>query len=592
MNAELATHLGLQAEPFPHEPCTDYYFQTAPLTDIQEELFQAVSSRQGMLLLLGAAGLGKTSLLCQLVPRLRESGVRTAWIATPLAQKVELLAAVARDFGVRVPQSPHLAELLETLHTHFLEVKKQGGNCAIVIDEAHLLELQAFEVLRMLSNLEVGGQKLVQILLAGQAELQQKLEQPELRQLRSRINLVHQLRPLSAKETGEYVNFRLSMAGSDLQLEGRGLSIVRDVSGGNFRRINMLMEKVLSVLVSRGEQQLNSAIVLEGLREVSAWDPDLGGKLRRMQLRRFAALLAGAMAVGLAVGLVLMFWQPWSPAPVTVPDVAEQEVFEPEERLGPAAKPQQEPAEQNTSETSSEVSSEKLMDSPPLVAETQDTQSAPASEQASSLPEDEPTGAQEPVVQEEAAAQEPLPAVQNDLSQDTQRFLEPWGLEDQLRNALYEAVRHNKTGDFAKAVAAAGNPEQLPLQIVTLERKPPERKYKLTSFPWRHYSDFGPAWLVLWRPPVSMRHYAMEQSSPDIVALQERLDLLGYYRMGIDGKVGPGTWKAVQLFQRDHDLEPTGIPDADTLFWLYHTNKKAKPGTAVVRTDDGGQAQE
>lgn len=569
MNSEIYNALGLQANPFPPGACKDCYFQTEAAKTILEEMEAGVAARKGFLALVGEVGLGKTSLLLQLLPRLESQGVRTSWVFNTLLNKTELLAAIARDYGLTVPESPHLAELLDSLHHFVLETNKAGNNCTIIIDEAHLLDFQAMEVLRMLSNLEYAGEKLVQIILAGQPELRQKLDQPELRQLRSRINLYRELPPLSAEETGEYVNYKLSSCGAELRLEGRTLRILRAASGGNCRRINLLMEKALASMVARGEARLVPVALLESLREVAAWDEDLGRILRRMQLRRFATLLGCALFGGLLLSAVLMFWQPWSSDSPVVEDVpVSEEVFVPEQRTSQAAEDQQLPAasaaqaNEQTPVADAAEPAEPAVDTAPLLVE----ESTPAAEPAKEIAQEEPS----------------RPAVDSGLAEAAKAFLGPWELEDRLRDELYEAVRNNSPGDFAAALAAARNPEQLPLQLVQLKEKPEGGSYKATYFPWQRYGDFGPAWLAIWRTPVDMRRYALDYSSPDIVALQERLDLLGYYRMGIDGKVGPGTWKSVENFQREHGLPATGIPDADTLFRLYHTKKKASPGSVVA----------
>ena len=173
MSSEIYAALGMQANPFPPGACKDFYFQTEATKRILDELFYGITARKGFLVLVGEVGLGKTSLLLQLLPRLEQAGIRSAWVFNTILNKTELLAAIAKDYGLAVPPAPHLAELLDTLHTFFLKVHKDGSNCAIVIDEAHLLDFQAMEVLRMLSHLDLGGEKQVQILLAGHGRIDQ-----------------------------------------------------------------------------------------------------------------------------------------------------------------------------------------------------------------------------------------------------------------------------------------------------------------------------------------------------------------------------------------------------------------------------------
>lgn len=563
MSSEIYETLAMQANPFPPGACKDHYYQTPTTKRILEELIYGVAARKGFLVLVGEVGLGKTSLLLQLLPRLEHEGVRTSWVFNTILEKTELLAAIARDFGIAIPEAPHLAELLDTLHSFFLQNSKEGRNCAIIIDEAHQLDFQAMEVLRMLSNLEVGGEKLVQIVLVGQPELRQLLNKPELRQLRSRINLYHELSLLGAEDVGNYVNYKLSMAGSDLKLEGRALKLIVAASGGNARRINLLMEKALYALVARGEQRLTASAVMEGLKDVAAWDSDLAARLRGMQLRRFAILLATGLLGGLVLALVLMFWRPWDSPPVAPKEAATPEVFQPEEHHASVANEGRE--------------AQALVNEPAGTMEHGESVQAVDSGQADELV----TPPAASPVEERERGTEADPA----LAAAVEEFLAPWGLEKALREELYKAVRDNDPQAFARAVSAAVLPEQMPLGVIRLREKPGKKFGESSYFSWQRYSGSGPAWLAIWRLPITLRQYAMEERSRDVVALQEQLDLHGYYRMGIDGKVGPGTWKAVELFQGDHNLPVTGVPDAETIFWLYHTTKKAKPGRAVGKSE-------
>ncbi len=557
MSSEIYEALGIEVNPFPPGACKDCYYQTEATRRILDELLYGISARKGFLVLVGEVGLGKTSLLLQLLPKLEQENIRSSWVFNSLLHKTELLQAIVRDFGIQPPEAANLAELLDTLHRFFLDANKAGSNCAIIIDEAHLLDFQAMEVLRMLSNLELGGEKLVQILLAGQPELREKLDQPEMRQFRSRINVYHELPPLGREETGDYVNYKLSMAGAAFKLEGQALALVRQASQGNFRCINLLMEKTLYALAARDERNITRAAVMDALKEVASWDKDISRRLRRVILRR-AALMGGAGTLAillLATGLA--FWTPWKS-----PHSASQ-------TTPPNAAPQ-------TEETPAPVA----VQPPPSAADLAMSDDAPAARSS------QPAAGQPaaPLAQTsetlEAVEAEPEPEGPSaELRQAATEFLEPWSLEE-LAPALYQALEADDPALFATALDQTQTTDQR-ITVVSLQSLPATGAVRFSAFPWQLHGESGPAWIALWQPPLSLRAYAMDFRSPEVIKLQERLDQLGYYRLGIDGTVGPGTWKAMENFQRDHGLQSTGKPDPTTLFWLYTTTMRARPAQAV-----------
>lgn len=557
MSSDIYQALGIEVNPFPPGACRDCYYQTEATRRILDELLYGFTARKGFLMLVGEVGLGKTSLLLQLLPMLEQENIRSSWVFNSLLHKTELLQAIVRDFGIQAPEAANLAELLDILHRFFLDANKAGSNCAIIIDEAHLLDFQAMEVLRMLSNLELGGEKLVQILLAGQPELREKLHQPEMRQFRSRINVYHELPPLSREETGDYVNYKLSMAGAAFTLEGQALALVRQASQGNFRCINLLMEKTLYALAARDERSITHAAVMDALKEVASWDKDISHRLRRVILRR-AALMGGAGTLAillLATGLA--FWTPWKSPHSASQDTPPSAALQTDETPAPVA------VQPPPSAADLAVSNDVPAAQPPQPAAGQTA--APLA-QTSGPPE--------------AAETEPEPEGPSaELRQTAAEFLEPWSLED-LAPALYQALEADDPALFATALDQTQTKDQ-PITVVSLQSLPATGAVHFTAFPWQLHGESGPAWIALWQPPLSPQGYAMDFRSPEVIKLQERLDQLGYYRLGIDGTVGPGTWKAMENFQRDHGLQSTGKPDPATLFWLYTTTMRARPAQAV-----------
>ena len=554
MSSEPHTTLGMQTNPFPAGPCKEHYYKNASHKQILEEVLYGITARKGILVVVGKEGVGKTSLLLQLQPALEREGIRTAWVFNAIDNKIELLEAIVHGFDLNVPEAPHIAELVERLHRFFLHSHKEGKHCAIVIDEAHLLDLQTMEVLRMLSNLEVGGERLVQILLVGKSELRQKFERPQLREYRNRIGLFHELHPLPPRDLKEYVDFKLSRAGSSLQLETRGRNLLNKLSGGNYRLINLIMDKTLQIMATSDNTGIGAKSIAEGSRMIAARDRGLARKLLHLQLVRVTVFLGVLLLGGLAVSLAVFFTEPWKKTELVenTPSVNE-EVFLPDERTAAAVSPRE------NGERDARLSEMEPTGGDALQRAEKDNVDG-LSDSRDALENNAPK-------QQDALAE------LSRLAQAAQAFLVPWGLEE-LRDALYDAVKHNNPEIFSRALSAMKTDDAAALVMVPLQQPPPEAGAETFSkFHWQQFGEFGPSWLVLWRPPYVLPDYAMEERSRGVVKLQERLDLLGYYRQGIDGKVGVGTWKAVERFQADHGLPVTGVPDAATVFLLEHASK-------------------
>ncbi len=548
MSSEIYAVLGLKANPFPSGACKDFYFQTESTRRFLDELLYGITSRKGFLVLVGEVGLGKTSLLLQLFPMLeQQESIRTSWVFNTLLDKTELLRAIARDFGIDVRHATHLAELLDALHQFFLAANRDGHNCAIIIDEAHLLDFNCMEVLRMLSNLELSGEKLVQIVLAGQPELKERLEKPELRQFRSRINNFLELPPFSMEDTHNYVNFKFSTAGSELRLDGRALTLVWNASGGNTRQINLIMEKTLYAMVAMNEKRVSFKTVSAALRELSGWNRELEGKLRFFKWRRYAfaiALGAGGLLLALVATLLVL---------------SQRNAPSPEEAALEA------PAMPAVVESASAPGTA----SPQIPAATAPTASVPVA------------------VPPPAAASAPAQAVLPDNSafgRAARSFLEPWQLAS-LEPALREAVAVTNPAALQQRIATVSPG----LQLLPLEKLPDRPAVTCSSFPWGAVAGGSPAYVLLWKPPLRIPTFTDGHQGPEITALQERLATLRYYQ-GVDGKVGPGTRLAVLAFQKEKGLKQTGEPDAVTLFWLFAENGESR-GANAARTAGAGETK-
>ena len=202
---------GLREMPFNITPDPRFLFLTANHREAMDSVIYGILERKGFVQLVGEVGCGKTTI-CRAALRGLENRARTALILNPTITENQLIRAILTDLGC-VPKSNQRLALLEQLNAFLLENARQGGNVAVIIDEAQALAPAVMEQVRLLSNLETDQHKLLQIVLCGQPELRQRLAAPEFRQLRQRISVRYHLLPMNEQETGQYIEHRMKMAG-------------------------------------------------------------------------------------------------------------------------------------------------------------------------------------------------------------------------------------------------------------------------------------------------------------------------------------------------------------------------------------------
>jgi len=204
---------GLKENPFNVNPDPRYLFLTRHTQEALACLTYGIETRKGFILLTGEVGTGKTTLLNKLLEWLQREGVSTAFVFNPLLSVSQFFDFMMTDFGIPC-ESKMKSQVLLKLNNWLLERYQAGERAVLIVDEAQNLSPQMLEEIRLLTNLETSTEKLLQIVLAGQPELEQKLNQPALRQLRQRITLRAKTRPLTLEETRGYIHERLRIAGS------------------------------------------------------------------------------------------------------------------------------------------------------------------------------------------------------------------------------------------------------------------------------------------------------------------------------------------------------------------------------------------
>jgi putative secretion ATPase (PEP-CTERM system associated) len=205
---------GLRANPFNVNPDPRYLFLTRHTQEALASLTYGIQARKGFVLLTGEVGTGKTTLLNKLLDWLRGQQVATAFIFNSRINVPQLFDFMMADFGIQC-QSRLKSHVLMRLNYWLLERYRAGETAVLIVDEAQNLSPQVLEEIRLLTNLETSTEKLLQIVLSGQPELEQKLNLPQLRQLRQRITLRCKTHPLTEDETRAYINLRLKIAGSN-----------------------------------------------------------------------------------------------------------------------------------------------------------------------------------------------------------------------------------------------------------------------------------------------------------------------------------------------------------------------------------------
>ena len=303
MSEDIFSLLGLKSNPFSIATSESGYYQTEATKAILEELVHGIQTRKGIMLLVGEVGVGKTSLCLQLLRRLDQQQIYSAWIFNVVSKREDLLEAITHDFGLTPPKNPSLVNYQHTLNQFFLQCYKEHRTCVIIIDEAHNLSLQCLEALRMLSNLEYDGHKLVQILLIGQPELNVLLQRQHLRQFKSRVTIALELPQLSRQELKGYVDFKLANADSQLRVHDKSKRLLWTVSRGNLRLVNLIMERALYACVAMQAQRLTPKAMRQAIKEVAQYQSDIRLNLKKKN-KKIAFSVSGILLI-IVLGTVL-----------------------------------------------------------------------------------------------------------------------------------------------------------------------------------------------------------------------------------------------------------------------------------------------
>jgi general secretion pathway protein A len=262
-------YFGFDEKPFTLTPNPRFIFLSKKHKEAFAHLLYGINNHYGFVELIGEVGTGKTTILRTLLNQLQDENYRTALIFNPCLTGIELLRSISNEFGLN-SKSEYANEILAELNRFLLTETTKGRTVVLVIDESQNLLPEVLEQLRLISNLESENDKLIQIILAGQPELEALLGRPELRQLNQRIAVRYRLGTLSMEETRTYIRHRMEVAGETggVSFSTSATRLIHLFTRGFPRKINILCDRSLLVAYGDERRRITSGIVIRAYREL------------------------------------------------------------------------------------------------------------------------------------------------------------------------------------------------------------------------------------------------------------------------------------------------------------------------------------
>lgn len=246
-------HFGLREPPFGLTPDTTFAFSGASHQEALNVLLLASASGEGFIKITGEVGMGKTLLCRRFLATLGDDHV-AAYIPNPMLDQRGLLLAIADELGANADRNADDHQLIKAVNHALLGFARQGKKVIVFLDEAQAMPTETLEALRLLSNLETEKRKLLQVVMFGQPELDEKLGRPEIRQLNQRITFQHNLEGLSRNEIEQYVTHRLRIAGyvGEQLFTPGAIAVLYRRTRGIPRLVNVIAHKSLLAVYGEG----------------------------------------------------------------------------------------------------------------------------------------------------------------------------------------------------------------------------------------------------------------------------------------------------------------------------------------------------
>ncbi len=264
-------HFGIRELPFTLTPNTHYYYGLPCHKEALEVLTHALRAGEGFIKVTGEVGTGKTLICRKILNELPDHFV-TAYIPNPYLSPEELRRAVAAELSVELSENSDQQEFTQRIQDKLIEIHKGGNSVVLIIDEAQALPTNSLEVLRLFTNLETESRKLLQVVLFGQPELDDKLSSGDLRQLRQRITFSYNLKTMDKDQLYFYVKHRLNIAGyKGKELFGRKVcALMHKATGGTPRIVNVLCHKALMLAYGEGKELVDRNHVKLAIKDTDA----------------------------------------------------------------------------------------------------------------------------------------------------------------------------------------------------------------------------------------------------------------------------------------------------------------------------------
>lgn len=311
-------HFGLRELPFGLTPDTSFFFACSSYQEALNTLLMAVRNGEGFIKIVGEVGTGKTLLCRKFLATLnrgehaattaigtqdasvagrRAARFVTAYIPNPYLEPRSLLLALADEFRIRLEPDVDQHQLLKLLTLALLNFAREGKRVLVCLDEAQAMPLESLEVLRLLTNLETEKRKLMQVVLFGQPELNERLKQNSVRQLRQRITFQYELKGLRKGDLDRYLRYRLEVAGfrGEPLFRRSAVGALQRVSHGIPRLVNIIAHKAMLLAYGEGRQQ----VLVHHVRAAAADTPEAR--------RDWSAWVSGIVVV-LAVAVATIGW--------------------------------------------------------------------------------------------------------------------------------------------------------------------------------------------------------------------------------------------------------------------------------------------
>ncbi len=298
-------HFGLKEPPFKITPNTEVFYTGGNRGAVLDALIYAINSGEGIVKVVGEVGSGKT-MLCRMLQTMLPDKIESIYLANPSVAPEDVLHAIAFELQLKLPKNADRLKVMQVLQAHLLARHAAGKQVVIFVEEAQGMPLATLEEIRLLSNLETKHDKLLQIVLFGQPELDENLNQTNIRQLRERITHSFNLAPLQTKEIGEYLIFRLRAAGyfGPHLFSNAAISQIATSALGLVRRVNILADKSLLAAFADNEYQVTPKHV-----QAAIADSEFGLEALKRQAKKSQAFMWTALLIlGLVLGYAVSMW--------------------------------------------------------------------------------------------------------------------------------------------------------------------------------------------------------------------------------------------------------------------------------------------